>query len=156
MKLKAVEGYCSYLKQFAIVIQGWECSAAGTSQTYVDQHVQAIIQQGVGHCCGSTFLSKLSPYGFWNSVENVEFFIKSLRQPIAEDSERQPGWQPRDEFGTSRCSWAVRSFYVHLSSQTARYDQGIRKHPNAKLVHTFKNYASSRYGNDVDLYFVEI
>lgn len=121
--------------------------------------VQAVLQQGVGHCCAASMLCKLSSSGFWNDKAKVQMFIDELKDKWKTESllygEKDPNnkWASPERITLFTCS----GFYVLLSPENYPHTKALVAHPDLKKVHSFKNrrLGINPFANDIDLYFME-
>ena len=96
------------------------------------------LQQGVGHCCGATYITQISPYLPANFNDLLTWLSQSkrghyIRWPIQND------------------------LFFYLSDETVLFDDPIRKHPKVKELFTFKNTATKPYsGSNVTLFTVSL
>lgn len=96
------------------------------------------LQQGVGHCCGATYITQISP----DLPANFDALLTHLK-----------------EF--KRCHhirWPIQNdLFFYLSDETVLFDEPIRKHPKVKELFTFKNTATKPYsGSNVTLFTVSL
>ena len=96
------------------------------------------LQQGVGHCCGATYITQISP-DLAPDFDALLSFIKSKRR----------GHHIR---------WAIQNdLFFYLSDETVLFDEPIRKHPKVKELFTFNNTATKPYtGSNVTLFTVSL
>jgi hypothetical protein len=100
------------------------------------------VENGVGQCCGATFLCD-----FWVTrfVDNFEAVLALLRTKVNQKLHPDLWWALQDKV------------FLYLSDETAPWDSEIRKHPKMSLVHSFSNKATKPYsGSMVHLYVLDL
>lgn len=110
------------------------------------------VTNGVGHCCAASMIGNIRSYGlWWNSVANVDAFIKIFHDK----------WRTQSELYDKKYErlsvFIISGFYVLLSNETHEYDAGIRNNPQFTKVHSFYNRRSGPdypAGNEISLYFI--
>jgi hypothetical protein len=127
---------CYLNKPFA---RGWEVVI-----THEGRRVCSI-QNGNGHCCGSTFLCYFGPTSFVHYFDEV---IELLKDQVG-----------KKMFEGDAClKWALQDkVFLYLSDETVFWDSEIRKHPKMSLVYSFNNKATKPYsGSMVHLYVLDL
>lgn len=96
------------------------------------------LQQGVGHCCGATYITQISP-DLAPDFDDLLSFIKNQRR-------------------CHHVRWAIQDhLFFYLSDETVLFDEPIRKHPKVKELFTFNNTATKPYtGSNVTLFTVSL
>lgn len=97
------------------------------------------LQQGVGHCCGSTFITQMSQYYF---KENLDDLLSELRKA------------PH----VSGLRWKIqKNLFLYLSDETAQFDAEIRARKDIKELYSFMNNATRPYTpSKVSLFVLEL
>jgi len=139
-----------YYKDSTGAFEIWENSDLGLENlpdTYVHEVVVTAgstnvcrIQQGVGHCCGASYLTNLqqvAPY-----FQQLVDFLTSKKQTKADYMFK---WLLQDKL------------FFYLSDETVGWDEPIRTHKQVKHLFKFNNKATKPYsGSDVSLYVLEL
>lgn len=100
------------------------------------------LQQGVGHCCGVTFMGGMSYYHL-STTENVKEFLDWLRS------------YRKDRNTLGQNAWMIQNLYFYLSKETAYFDVNLRK--AGVKVHEFSNRAGSENNPScVELWYIEL
>lgn len=131
------EGECYLDKPFA---RGKELKIV----TEGGRHV-CVIQNGIGHCCGATFLCFFFGHNFPDYFNEVIELLKS-----------QVGKKQFE--GGARLKWPLQDkVFLYLSDETKSWDEDIRNHPKMSLVYSFNNKATKPYsGSMVHLYVLDL
>ena len=100
------------------------------------------VENGVGQCCGATFLCDFWPAKF---VTNFEAIITLLREKVNQKLHPDLWWALQDKV------------FLYLSDETANWDNNLRKHPKMSLIYSFNNKATKPYsGSMVHLYVLDL
>jgi hypothetical protein len=100
------------------------------------------VENGVGQCCGATFLCDFSSTRF---VDNFEAVLALLRTKVNQKLHPDLWWALQDKV------------FLYLSDETDDWDSEIRKHPKMSLVYSFNNKATKPYsGSMVHLYVLDL
>jgi hypothetical protein len=108
----------------------------------IDRNI-CILTNGVGHCCGATFISRFDNW-FWKDLGNITNFFNKIKKST---DKHDP---------IIGHNWPVNVVYFYLSKETSYWDKALITHPNVQKVHTFLNRTIRSSGEPVDLYFTEV
>lgn len=88
------------------------------------------IENGVGYCCGATFLCQFFSRAF---PQHFESLIAFLKENINKKLHPDMYWSLQDKV------------FMYLSDETVIWDAPIRNHPKVSIVYSFNNKATKPY-----------
>jgi hypothetical protein len=100
------------------------------------------IENGVGHCCGASFLCMFAPVVMSTRLDEL---IAYLKENVMKKLHPDMYWTLQDKV------------FLYLSDETVFWDAPLRNHPRMSLVYSFNNKATKPYsGSKVDLFVLDL
>ena len=100
------------------------------------------IENGVGFCCGASFLCVFSPFDMSTRFDEL---IAYLKENVMKKLHVDMYWTLQDKV------------FLYLSYETVYWDAPLRNHPRMSLVYSFNNKATKPYsGSKVDLFVLDL